>query len=163
MQRFIVLLFTLALLSGCQNQDQLPAQKSNQSNTYTGIVPGSPQYWDMEDFLSRYPLPEDTDDFYAQFRETPGYSFGVVRAHKRLSQRSHNEHDLLIQIQNGKVHLNVADREYDAVEGDVVYIPRTVKYAIESVDGNPIDIFAVYNPRFFGEDIIYYEPHDGEK
>ena len=112
----------------------------------------------MEDFLKDYPLPDDIEDFYVQFRQAPGYSFGVWRAHRRFSQRSHNEHDLLLYIHSGNVDITVADQTYKAGNGDVMYIPRTAKYSIESLDGYPIDMFAVYHPRFSGEDIIYYEP-----
>ena len=162
MPRFFALLFTLALLAGCQNQEQIPEQKSARTPSSADISPGPPQHWDMEDFLSRYPLPEDTDDFYAQFREAPGYSFGMIRAHKCVSTRSHIEHDLLIYIHSGNVMVKVAGRDYEAVEGDVVYIPRTAQYSIDSIDGCHLDIFAVYHPRFTGEDIIYHEPPDKE-
>ena len=152
MQRLCILLSILVMLPGCSRQDKKPTPVVQVVN------PGPPQHWTMEDFLGEYSLLGDADDFYAQFRETPGCSFGMVRARERLSARSHREHDLVLYVHSGNARFNVGGRDYTAVTGDVVYIPRGLKYSAESSDGNPLDFFTVYYPPFKGEDIIYHEP-----
>ena len=152
MQRSCILLFLSALFLGCAKPEEKPAPVVQIINA------GPPQYWDMKNFLAEYSLPRDVDDFYAQFRETPGCSFGVVRAHKRLSERSHQEHDLLLYVHTGEAGITVEDNNYTIKTGDVVYVPRGLKYSAESSNGKPLDFFAVYYPSFKGEDIIYHEP-----
>ncbi len=157
MFRFLTIFLTLFLIAGCKQVEDRPEPAPPR------ISPGPPHHWDIGDFLIKYKLPEDVDDFYVQLSEAPGYSFGVVRAHERLSSRSHDVHDLLIYIQNGNVRFHVADRDYIASMGDAVYVPRGAVYSAESMNNRPFDFFAVYHPNFIGDDIIYYEAPDKKK
>ncbi|HHE46755.1 MAG TPA: cupin domain-containing protein [Bacteroidetes bacterium] len=154
MYRFLISLLLLSLTIGCGQSAKKPPPRPPR------ISPGPAQHWDIGDFLIKYPLPDDVDDFYVQFTEAPGYSFGVVRAHKRLSSRYHESHDLLIYVQNGNVRFHVAERDFIAAIGDVIYVPRGAVYSAESLNDRPFDFFAVYHPVYDGDDIVYYRHSD---
>lgn len=151
--RLILILFLISL-TGCEKPElKTPASPPR-------ISPGMPQRWDVGDYLIEHPLPDDADDFYLQFSKAPGYSFGMVRAHKVISARSHEEHDLLIYVFNGNARFHVGEKDYLTSTGDIIYVPRGAVYSAESINDQRLDFITVFHPIFDGDDIFYHSARD---
>lgn len=152
----LLILFLIALI-GCGKVEDKPVASR------PSISPGPPQHWDLGDNLIKYPLPSDVEDIYVQLKQAPGFSFGMIRARKRLSARWHEDHEMLIYGYRGSARFHVADKDFYSSTGDIIYVPRGAVYSAESVRDQPFDFLVVYQPVFDGNDIFYQKPTDKQK
>jgi len=155
MIKYLLITISVLLLSGCCKQEEKPVSPP------ILFSPGSPMRYDIGDNLIKFPMPDDVNDIYLQFLKAPGLSFGVMRIRDKLTRRSHDEHDMVFYVHNGSARFHVADEDWIASTGDVVYVPRGAVYSAETItSGKTFDLFVVYQPIFDGVDLTYHETQE---
>ena len=157
MNKYLLLFLFFPLLIGCKKVEEKPKPVP------VVVSQGPAQFWDVGDNLIKYPLPDDADDYFLQFFKAPAYSFGVASARKKITARSHDNHDLVLYVHRGTARFHVGDRDWIANTGDVIYVPRGAVYSAESSSDRSFNYFAVYHPPFDGEDITSQEPPEKVK
>ena len=151
MKNMTNLTLLLLLLIGC-------SEKKEPVTEFVKVSPGPPQYYDVGDQSLRKNLPEDVADGFLAFNKAPGFSYGLMKAHEKISQRSHDRSDMLMYIRSGRARFHVGDQSYFVGPGDVVYVPRGAIYSVSRTQQNmPLQFFTVFSPVFDTDDIIYHE------
>ncbi len=147
---FLLICISLFLLSGCK-------EKPDNQPPPVRISPGSPKHFDVGSKALRNKLPEDMADGYMGFAEAPGFSYGLIMAHDKISPRSHERSDLLVYVHSGFARFHVGEKDYHISMGDAVYIPRGAFYSVESSQDYPLQFFSIYSPPLDPNDIVYAE------
>jgi mannose-6-phosphate isomerase-like protein (cupin superfamily) len=151
MKNMTILALILIFLIGC-------TEKKEPVVELLKISPGPPQHYDVGDQILKKKLPEDVADGFLAFNKAPGFSYGLMMAHKEISQRSHDRSDMLMYIHSGRARFHVGDQSYYVGPGDVVYVPRGAVYSATSAQENsPLQYFTVFSPIFDSDDIIYHD------
>ena len=151
MKSMTILALILLLMSGC-------SEKKESVTEFVSVSPGPPQHYDVGDQILKKKLPEDVADGLFAFNKAPGFSYGLMMAHEKISQRSHDRSDMLMYIHGGRARFHVGDQSYFVGPGDVVYVPRGAIYSATGTQENrPLQFFTVFSPIFDQDDIIYHD------
>ncbi len=145
MKKLLLVISILIIFIGCTKEEEIkPVQ----------VLSGGPVHWDAGDKLLKHPLRPDKNDDYIQLGRGTDLGYGIMMAKNTISPRSHNNHDLLLYVHSGSARLHVADKDFTASTGDVIYIPRGSVYTATSLNNRNMQFLAVYSPAFDGVDII---------
>lgn len=144
-----VIIASVVVAAGCSKQD------TGIKKTPVSVSPGPPQFWDVGSYLKKFPLPDDVEDGFVEIGRGPLFSFGSTIAHKSISPRYHENHDMVVYIHTGAGRVHVGAKDFSIMGGDAFYVPRGAVYSVENRATQPIILFTVYSPIFDGKDIIY--------
>ncbi len=150
LRKLIAFFLGILILSGC-------AEKSGEKDKPVRISPGEPRHFDVGDWALKRKLPQDMADGFLKFGEAPGFNYGLLMAHEKISARSHERSDMLIYIHNGNGRFHVGEEDFFVSIGDIVYIPRGAVYSAASTGDMPLHFFSVYSPPFNPDDVVYHD------
>ncbi|GAG20997.1 unnamed protein product [marine sediment metagenome] len=82
-----------------------------------------------------------------------------VRKHTRISLQSHQYRDEIWFILSGKIIAFIGNKNYEAKQGDVIFVPKKKKHRIEGI--SEACILEVAFGRVLERDIVRYEDDYG--
>jgi len=147
MTRLIPFLALMSLL-GCSEKPESPAK---------GAPNPGPRHWDVGDATFSHPLPPEISDGYLEFSKSSAMSFGVTMAHERISERRHQNSDLLLYIHSGVARVRIGEKEFTVSTGDAIFIPKGAAYSADAVSRRELELFTIYAPPLEADDVEYLE------
>ncbi len=152
--RLCLIVFIL-IVSGCSKPEQKPSS--------VPFSQGPPQRWDIGSVLLKHPLPEDVADAYLELGKSPQSSYGITMAHKSLSARSHDEHDMILYGHLGTSRFHIGEKSFTIGVGDMLFIPRGAVYSAQTDGIQQLQYLTLYTPSFDGQDVTYHDKKDDKK
>ena len=156
MKCHLMVLIILLCMSGCSEKEIKPEPVQT-----LNVSPGAPAHYDIGDVTLRNKLPDDVLDGFLGLSKAPGFSYGVLMAHDKITARSHERSDMLVYIHSGITRFHVGEKSFWAAAGDVVYIPRGAVYSVTAKEQYPLEFLVVYSPPFNADDVEYHEKDEG--
>ncbi len=147
MKKIIFVVFLMLFTLGCSEEKA--------KNENPKVYPGLPRKFDVGDQTLKNKLPADVSDGFLGFGKAPGFSYGLLMAHKTITPRYHERSDMLVYIHSGITRFQVGDENFWAAGGDIVYIPRGSTYAVTTKERYPLEFVTVYSPPFDPNDVVY--------